>query len=32
MLDLPEDWDCLHLAGHSPEGSLISDGVMLARL
>lgn len=22
MLELPENWDCLHLGGHSPQGCL----------
>lgn len=24
MLELPEDWDCLHLGGYSPQGALIN--------
>lgn len=31
MLDLPEDWDCLHLAGYSPQNCLINYSGLLYR-
>lgn len=31
MLELPEDWDCLHLGGYSPDNCLINYSGLLNR-